>query len=341
MAENRTQRTNELKNTISSGVELDLVPVACAMCGSAETEPNPVFEGYDYEYRTCDNRFQFVECAECGHVYLSPRCRVQDIDRIYPDSLARSSATAYRVSGLARWLKRNVFDRKWIHRILANLKDGSRVLDIGAGSGSQLVFLADMSPFHLSLYANELSFDKPVRRLLVKRKVVLFEGPVENVDTEVRFDAIMCVQVIEHVVNPRDVLRWIVNHLQPGGILFLETPDLNAPTRYVFGSHWGVLAFPRHFHLFSRKALADLAIDVGLETDSHYGVSAAPAWTLSIRNKLGMNAATEHRGICRLFDYKNVFMLTLFTLVDWILMLCGCSTSNQVLIARKPLDSIS
>lgn len=320
---------------------MDLVPVACAICGCADTEPRPVFEGYDFEYRTCDNRFRFVACTQCGHVYLSPRCLVQDIGRIYPDSPTRSNAEAYRVSGLARWLKRHVFDRKWMKKVLATLQDGSRVLDIGAGSGSQLVFLSEMSPFHLSLYANELSFDKPARQSLVERKVVLLEGPIENVDTEARFDAIVCVQVIEHVVNPRDVLRWIADHLAPGGILFLETPDLNAPARYVFGSHWGALAFPRHFHLFSRKALADLAIDNGLEVDSHYGVSAAPAWTLSIRNRLGMNAATEHRGILKLFDYKNVFMLTLFTLVDWLLMLCGCSTSNQVLIARNPLDTVS
>ena len=101
------------------------------------------------------------------------------------------------------------------------------------------------------------------------------------------------------------------------------------------------MAFPRHFHLFSRKALSDLAIDNGLEIDSHYGVSAAAAWTLSFRNRLGMSAATEHKGMLRLFNYKNVFMLTLFTIVDWVLLLCGGSTSNQVLIARKPLSGVS
>jgi len=30
-------------NLKGSGVELDLTHVACAMCGSAETEPRPVF----------------------------------------------------------------------------------------------------------------------------------------------------------------------------------------------------------------------------------------------------------------------------------------------------------
>ena len=332
---------NEIENPIASGVELDLVPVACAMCGSAKTKQHPVFEGYDYEYRTCDNKFRFVACSDCGHVYLSPRCKVQDLDRIYPDSQVRSSAAAYRVSGLARWLKRSVFDRKWMRRVLANLKDGSRILDIGAGSGSQLEFLAQKSPENTSFYANELLFDDPVRESLLSRGMVILEGPIEEIDIQVRFDVITCVQVVEHVVNPREVLGWISAHLAPGGILYLETPDLKAPARYLFKSQWGALAFPRHFHLFSRKTLADLAIDNGLEIDSHYGVSAAAAWTLSFRNRLGMNAVTEHKGLLRIFNYKNVIMLTLFTFVDWILMLCGCSTSNQVLFARKPLNAVS
>ncbi|MYA76187.1 MAG: class I SAM-dependent methyltransferase [Gemmatimonadetes bacterium] len=331
---------NEFENPIGSGVDLDLVPVACAMCGIAETKPHPVFEGYDYEYRTCDNRFRFVACADCGHVYLSPRCKVQDLDRIYPDSLARSSATAYRVSGLARWLKRSVFDSTWMKKVLANLQDGSSILDIGAGSGSQLLFLAERSPKNTSFYANELKFDDHARESLLARGIEVLEGPIEGIDIKVRFDAIICIQVVEHVVNPREVMGWISAHLAPGGILFLETPDLNAPARFLFKSHWGALAFPRHFHLFSRKALADLAIDNGLEIDSHYGVSAAAAWTLSLRNRLGMSAATEHRGMLRIFGYKNVFMLTIFTLIDWILMLCGCSTSNQVLIARKPQSDV-
>ena len=327
-------------NPIGSGIELELVPVACGVCGSSDTKPTPVFEGYDFEYRTCDNKFRFVACAECVHVYLSPRCKTEDIDKIYPDFQSRSSAKAYRVSSLARWFKRRVFDRRWMRSVLANVREGSHVLEIGAGSGSQLMFLDEMSPENISFFANELKFDDPARESLLARNVVLLEGPIEDIDIEVRFDAIVCVQVIEHVVNPREVFKWISNHLAPGGVLFLETPDLDAPARYVFKSHWGALAFPRHFHLFSRKVLADLATSSGLEIDSHYGVSAAAVWTLGIRNRLGMNAATEHRSMLRIFDYKNVFMLTVFTVVDWILMLCGRSTSNQALIARKPNNLI-
>ena len=224
-----------------------------------------------------------------------------------------------------------------MRKVLAGLEEESRVLEIGAGSGSQLGFLVEMSSVSLSLYANELEFDQPAREFLLTRNVSLLEGPIEEVDIPVIFDAIICVQVIEHVLNPNEVFKWISNHLAPGGLLILETPDLNAPARYLFGSHWGALAFPRHFHLFSRKALSGLADRSGLELVSHYGTAAAAAWTLSIRNTLKMRATTEQQGLLKILDYKNVFALAVFTLVDWILMCCGLSTSNQMLIARKSM----
>ncbi len=192
-------------NPIGSGVELDLVPVACAMCGSSDTKPRPVFEGYDYEYRTCDNRFRFVACADCGHVYLSPRVRMEDI---------------------------------------------------GAGFGGNLTYLAELAPFPLQLFANDLKFEPEARSYLADRGVTLIEGPIEDVQCGVQFDAIICQHAIEHVTDPERLVRRIADHLAPGGIVYLETPDLNALSRYVFRNQWQALSTPRHFHVFSRKAFA-------------------------------------------------------------------------------------
>ena len=122
-------------NEMDSSIVLELEPVACAMCGSSDTNPTPVFEGYDYEYRICDNKFLFVECLECGHVYLSPRVRMEDIDRIYPRNYTvRVTDIEYPAFAPFRWLKLNVLDRGWNKKVIENLRAGSRVLDIGAGS---------------------------------------------------------------------------------------------------------------------------------------------------------------------------------------------------------------
>ena len=331
---------NELENPIGSGVELDLVPVACAMCGSAKTEPCPVFEGYDYEYRTCDNKFRFVACADCGHVYMSPRVRMEDIDRIYPrDYEPRNLVENYPVFRPYRWIKQVVFDRGWLRKVLVNLQEGSRVLEIGAGSGFQLEYLDSIAPYSLRLYANDLTFEAPFRASMAAHKIELIEGPIEQVNTGERFDAIICKHVIEHVVDPRRVFAWISDHLAPGGILYMETPDLNAPVRYLLRNSWQSLAIPRHFHLFSRGTIADLATGSGLGVYAQHALVNPNDWTTSIRIRLPVGSGRVHRALLGVFDLNNVLTRRIFCVIDLLFVMLGFSTSTQALFARKPAEA--
>ena len=329
-------------NPIDSGVELELVPVPCALCGSSETEPEPVFEGYDYEYGTCDNRFQFVACADCGHVYLSPRVRIEDIDRIYPrDYIVRVTEIEYPAFAPFRWLKLNVLDRGWNKKVIENLRPGSRVLDIGAGFGGNLSYLAGIAPFPLELFANDLKFEPKARSFLSGRGVTLMEGPIEDVQCRERFDAIICQQVIEHVTDPDRLVRWISDQLAPGGVVYIETPDVKGFSRYIFKNHWLALHFPRHFHLFSRKALAARVRECDLSIEFHSGIVEASHWPTSLRIKLGMtpHAPRSAGFLYSIISYDNFFIKSLCCMIDLMAIMLGLSTVSQAMIARKPVAS--
>ena len=323
--------------TSGSGIVLELESVDCAVCATGPNGATMVFEGHDIEFRTCDNAFDFLECAGCGHWYLTLRPQERDLDRIYANYLTLNDDSAYHPSGLVAWVKRNLFDRRRMRPVLSNLREGSKVLEIGAGSGRQLEFLADISPCTIELYANDIAFDDKVRSALHAKNIRLLEGAIERVETEARFDAIVSVHVIEHVIDPKAVFRWMSSHLAPGGILYLETPDTDAPARRIFRDNWGMTHFPRHFHLFSRKILANLARESGLEIVRHRATTSAPAWNMSIRNSMKMDALTKHKSIFEIFNYSNVVTLSFFTGVDLLLMLLGFPTSTQQLIARKPI----
>jgi len=323
--------------SVERGLSLRLEDVPCALCGASRPSPEPVFEGKDIEFRTCDNTFTFLECLECRHWYLSPRPREEDIGKIYANYLTHNDDSAYRASALTARLKRNVFDQRRMRPVLSRLGPGSNVLEVGAGSGDQLEFFQTLCDFPLTLYANDISFDAEARSRLDARGIDRLEGAIENVETETRFDAIVGVHVIEHVMDPKAVFRWLADHLAPGGILYLETPDTKAPARFVFKDNWGMTHFPRHFHLFSRESLRALATESGLSVVRHRATTSAPAWNMSIRNTLGMDALTRHKSIFEIFNYSNVFTLSFFTALDLALITLGFHTSTQQLIARKEI----
>ena len=309
------------------------------MCGSSETKLRAVFEGYDYEYRTCDNRFRFVACADCGHVYLSPRIRMRDIDRIYPRNYTvRVTETQYPAFAPFRWLKLNVLDRGWNQKVIANLRSGSRVLDIGAGFGGNLTYLAELASFPLQLFANDLKFEPEARSYLNDRGVTLIEGPIEEAQCEERFDAIICQHAIEHVIDPARMVRWISDHLEPEGVLYLETPDLHALSRYIFKNKWQALSTPRHFHVFSRKTLAACVRGCDLDIAFHGAIGDARHWPGSLRIKLGMEPhAPRSTGLLyRIISYDNFLIKSVCCMIDLMAIWLGLSTVTQALIARKP-----
>lgn len=322
---------------VGSGITLELEQVSCAVCGTDSASARTVFKGHDVEFRTCDNVFSFVECTSCAHWYLPLRPKAEDIDKIYANYLTHNPGSAYHPSGLVAWVKRNVFDKRRMKAVFEILQPGSKVLEIGAGSGKQLEFLGEISPCPVELYANDICFDDSTRAALRAKDIEILEGAIDDVDTEARFNAIIGVHVIEHVADPKAVFQWMAEHLAPGGVLYLETPDTAAPARHVFKDNWGMTHFPRHFHLFSRKILGELARGVGLEIIRHGATTSAPAWNMSIRNSMKMDALTRHRSIFDIFHYSNVVTLSLFTSVDLFLMSFGLPTSTQQLIARKPV----
>lgn len=80
-----------------------------------------------------------------------------------------------------------------------------------------------------------------------------------------RFDVVLCSEILEHVPDPRALLRAVVGRLAPGGIVVLTTPDLAAVTRDAPPDLLGRALSPGlHLVLYDRPALARLLAACGL-----------------------------------------------------------------------------
>lgn len=71
-----------------------------------------------------------------------------------------------------------------------------------------------------------------------------------------RFDVIFCFEVIEHLCDPLQFLRWCEKSLMPGGVIFLSTPQ-RKPNWLRDKEH--------HFHEFNRNELEYVIRKAGLE----------------------------------------------------------------------------
>lgn len=159
------------------------------------------------------------------------------------------------------------------------------VLDAGAGAGDLVAALAAEGYETVGLEVSEravaLAKERHPGSMLVRHSVEELPWPVEQGS----FDAVVALEVIEHLLRPRRLLEGAHAALAPGGRLLLSTPYHGLAKNLVLAA----LRFDRHFavegdhiRFFSDPALRRLAGETGFDVEKtvHLG-RAWPLWANS------------------------------------------------------------
>jgi SAM-dependent methyltransferase len=125
--------------------------------------------------------------------------------------------------------------------VRAALPAGGRILEVGAGCGALALRLRDAG---LDVVPTDLD---PPHEWIFRLDL---DDPEWTDDTRGPFDMVVCVETLEHVENPRQVLRSIRSVLRPGDRLLVSTPNITHPhsrlkmflrgAPYIFG--------PKHYY---------------------------------------------------------------------------------------------
>jgi 2-polyprenyl-6-hydroxyphenyl methylase / 3-demethylubiquinone-9 3-methyltransferase len=167
----------------------------------------------------------------------------------------------------------------------------ARVADVGCGGGLLSEALADagadvvaidLAPevievANLHLQESGAARPKPLSidyRLCSSRRLAADEAAT--------FDAVCCMELIEHVPDPAALIDDLAALLKPGGKLFLSTLN-RTPASFavaIVGAEYLARLLPRGTHDYARflrpSELAGLLRNVGLELDEISGLSYNP-----------------------------------------------------------------
>lgn len=202
---------------------------ACPACGGEAGARFYVRTQEAGERRVCGAG----RCRSCRTLFLEDYSA--DRAAIYGGDYAAWGRSSGADEAMVASAKREAF-RRQIESLRPFVKDGGRrLLDVGTGNG----YLLDV--------ARELGFDCAGVELSAQAAAKaserfpgrVFAGTLEQAAyPDSSFDVIAMTDVIEHLGDPNGLMREVVRIAAPGALLFIITPDADAPSRVILGRDW-------------------------------------------------------------------------------------------------------
>ena len=242
-----------------------LESVTCFLCGADdfdivydaqydhEKDPDPV-----QKFRASGDELlidQLVRCRNCTFQYVNPRLRADLIFAGYTEGddhayVSQIDARQRTFSGSLAEIERAV-------------GAPGKLLDIGTAAGA---FVAAARARGWQAEGCEpnawLARWGAAHYGITIRQGSVFEQPYE----EGTFDVVTLWDVIEHTLNPREMLDHCRRLLKPGGVLVVNYPDIGSSIARALGRRWLFLTSV-HLYYFDRTTMTRILSATGFKVE--------------------------------------------------------------------------
>jgi len=142
-------------------------------------------------------------------------------------------------------------------------RPAGRLLEIGCAYG---FFLREAAPFY-DIQGLEISDDAAA--FARERGLPVVTGVADDAAFAQlgRFDVIVLLDVIEHLVDPAGTLALCHRHLESGGVIVITTGDFASLYARLSGRNWRLMTPPQHLWYFTPTSMAGLSASVGLRAE--------------------------------------------------------------------------
>lgn len=220
--------------------------VVRCLCG-AELSPGPIW-GWDI-------------CPTCGTWVNSRRPTEDSLPAVYGPTYWSRTQELVNCPPLEARFDSDMQDRvpQYLSVLTPNLDAGARIAETGCGNAR---ILHELKKQGFSVVGTEFSPDV-IARVRKLTDVPILQGGVDRLETE-SYDALISIDVLEHVHDPPAFLKAHARVLKAGGLMLVHTPvheKANEPYAYSVGMLWKLY----HLYLFSRALVERLFDGAGFE----------------------------------------------------------------------------
>src|SRR5690606_14799402 len=243
----------------------DAMSGQCLVCSSSDVEH--FCKAFDRVRDRRDRLWDILRCRRCRFGWTEPPLPESEIADHYPPTYlgdTQRMIEEFKSGKLQRsrsWSK----EEEKASLVEQYIKQG-RILDVGCAEGK---FLWALDENRWERHGIEFSTNVVTLVLSEIGGLHLIAGDLyANQHLEHSFDAITFWHVLEHLPDPRRVLRRVRHLLKEDGWLFISLPNLDSWQASWLRQYW--YAFddvPRHLYHFSSEALRTLLKETGFSVE--------------------------------------------------------------------------
>ncbi|MDH5523658.1 MAG: class I SAM-dependent methyltransferase [Desulfobulbaceae bacterium] len=204
--------------------------------------------------------FPYVRCKECDMVYNNPSLNEDKNTDMYENAIHTDEYLSILTANNQRLHDENKFNYG-LDIAKKHCEDLHNVLDVGCSIG---VFLETAMQRGLEAYGLELN--QKAYEYAQNKQLNVDNNPLgQSIFSDISFDLITLWDVLEHIVDPKILLKQIYDRLNAGGALLILTPNVNSLAARILHEKCNVFEGWAHVSLFSVETLRQVLEESGFE----------------------------------------------------------------------------